>query len=139
MPTAAPEPIRLEFARKLRRLMADKGWNQAALAREMTRFAPDGVAIERYNVNRWVTGRGMPTDNNLSYIAKAFGIAEADLTTYSGPSVVNPNPGQPPMRVTMAEDGEHAFVTINQLVPMAAALEILNLLQKVKLEEAAHA
>lgn len=123
----------MDFARKLRRLLAQKRMSQSDLARacwgeeEMTGgyFGARG----RDRINKYVTGKALPDPDSLNDIAKALEVAPADLA----PSVVGKalEREHPEVRLTMvAGHREAVHVSIDSVMPLNVAVQIIALINQ---------
>jgi len=121
---------RREFARRLSRMLVDKGWNQSELARRAAAYMPDGKAMGRDNISSYVRGRTMPTPVKLDALCKTFDCQPADLLPTRG--VPNVTSDAPAVSVRDAGEG-NAWLQINQNVPWPVAIDILGLLRKAEI------
>lgn len=124
--TAPRDVVALEFARRLQAAMAEKGWNQSELAREATKFMPEGKSIQRDTISVYINTKSMPSRVRLEAIAKALGVDSSELL----PNKVRPVPSRvsPPLEVKDLGDG-NVWLRINQSVPWPVALKILSLVK----------
>jgi len=110
-----------EFGRRLYSLMIAKGWHQSELARQSS--------IPRDSISTYVRGRSLPTPQNLELLAGALGVtAEELLPDYAEASVADEENPSFEMRVSGAAPGT-AWVRVNRLVSMTAAIEIARILE----------
>lgn len=105
------------FAARLFRLMTQKGWNQAELARR--------AGLNRAAVNKYISGRSLPSPESLNNMAQALGISPLQLLP---PGALGPDPAPAAPQVSLAgrPDGR-GLLTINAVVPMETALQVLAL------------
>lgn len=62
-----------EFARRLRKLRRERGWNQADLGAELAKLLDDrSEDFKQATVSRWERG-GMPRPGTIEALAKLFG------------------------------------------------------------------
>ncbi len=120
------------FAQKLNRLLLQKGWTAADLAREASRHVPkthkdrDGkqYVVGRHITSAYSRGANEPTDANLNYIAKAFGVKPEEL--------LQPSPGasgdKQYAQATTTLDGKSHLV-IDAIVDGDVALKVLQLIR----------
>ena len=118
----------VDFARKLRRLMAKAQLSQSDLARECwgEEETSDGYlgARGRDKINRYVTGKTMPDPESLRLMAKALGVPEAELAPTVVGSVLERE--HPEVRVTLiAGHREHGHLTLDTVMSWKAILQIL--------------
>ena len=125
----------VDFARKLRRLLAQKRMSQSDLARacwgeeEMTGgyFGARG----RDRINKYVTGKALPDPDSLVAIATVLDVPPADLA----PSVVGKalEREHPEIRMTMiAGHREAVHVSIDSVMPLAVAVQIIALINETR-------
>ena len=122
----SPNPMsKKEFGRHLQRLLNDRNWSQADLAREV--LAVTGKRMGRDAVSTYINGRSFPTPASLNRLCRAFGIPREELL----PSVlVNTTKDQHlafGMRVTSSQPGK-AWVEVNRAMSFDTATEIARLL-----------
>lgn len=117
------------FAKRLQAAMLERGWNQSEIARRAAQFMPD-KKFGRDNISKYINEFTLPTPIYLNAIAKALGKAPEDLMpTQRGRRLSTDMDDTPRMALkTTAKD--KAFLRINQEVPMAIALKIVELLGK---------
>jgi transcriptional regulator with XRE-family HTH domain len=121
-----PSMAKAAFAKKLRKLMDDRGMSQSDLARAAQKYLPDGRLFRRDNISVYVNERALPRPKQLNAIAKALRVDPNDLlpeTDRNGVSVpysIQPVPGEP----------GQSHLLVNMKVPMRTAISILALLDK---------
>lgn len=109
-----------EFARRLYKLMLDKGWRQADLAR--------ACGLPRNAISIYMRGVSLPTPGNLEKLAEAFGMKpETLLPNYIESAIERDNP-ELEMRVSPGDPAK-AWLRINRLVRTSTAIKILALLE----------
>jgi transcriptional regulator with XRE-family HTH domain len=109
-----------EFARRLYKLMLDRGWRQADLARQ--------ADLPRNAISVYMRGASLPTPNNLEKLAQAFDMKpETLLPNYTESAIERDNP-EMEMRVSPG-DSSKAWLRINRLVHTSTAVKILALLE----------
>jgi len=106
--------------------MAKKGWNQSELAREASKFMPEGKKIHRDTISVYINTKSMPGRERLEAIAKALGVEAVELL----PNKVRPMSRniQPPIEARDLGDG-NVWLRINQSVSWGVALKILELVK----------
>ena len=127
LPLTAPKDVAaLEFARRLQAAMAKKGWNQSELAREASKFMPEGKKIHRDTISVYINTKSMPGRERLEAIAKALGVEAVELL----PNKVRPMSRniQPPIEARDLGDG-NVWLRINQSVSWGVAIKILELIK----------
>jgi transcriptional regulator with XRE-family HTH domain len=112
------------FASRLNRLMLERGWSGADLAREAAKHAPRGTEIGRHLVSAYSRAANAPTDANLKYISKALGVKPEEL--------LPPMPGEGESRqyasATSTLDGKTRLV-VDAEVDAETALKVLQLVR----------
>lgn len=122
--------VTLAFGRKLEKAIADKGWNQAELARVATRFLHGAAKFRRDSISLYVRGMQFPGPARLRALCRALDIEEHDLVD----ETLAATPDTPPIGMKTMADGK-VFLQINQAMPMDLALKIVGLLQGLKSDE----
>ncbi|MDI1263913.1 MAG: helix-turn-helix transcriptional regulator [bacterium] len=109
-----------EFARRLYKLMLDKGWRQADLAR--------AADLPRNAISVYLRGASLPNPESTKALAKAFGIEPGELLpNYTESAIERDNP-ELEFRVSPA-DPKKAWLRVNRLVMMSTAVKIMALLE----------
>lgn len=112
------------FARRLYRMILERGWNQADLARE--------AGLGRDVIHSYINAKSLPTQPSAEKLAAALGVSVAQLYPGGDDSIINIAPVAPAelpaVHMRPLEDGE-VFLQINMQMPMARALKLLALLQ----------
>lgn len=109
-----------EFGRRIYSLMIQKGWNQSELARR--------AGIPRDSVSTYVRGRSFPTPKSLHALAKALGVATADILPNSIESAIDQDAPSLEMKVsTSAPDA--AWLRVNRLVTLRTAARVIEMIQ----------
>lgn len=109
-----------EFARRLYKLMVDKGWRQADLARSS--------GLPRNAVSVYMRGASLPNPESLKALAKAFNVdPDKLLPNYKESAIERDNP-QIDFRVSPG-DPKSAWLRINRLVSTSLAIKILGLIE----------
>lgn len=118
------------FARRLWRLMTEKGWNQSELARR--------AGIGRDRVNVYIQGNALPTPENAKKLAAAFGIPVLKLYP-EGEALVGAAAAHggfaamttvdlPTLKFETRDNGQ-VYFQLNDEIPMDLALEFIAMLQ----------
>ena len=127
IPDDAPkEAAKVEFAKRLQKAIAEKGWNQSELARRATEHMPDGQKVGRDSVSQYIAAKTFPSRTKSLAIAKALDIDEKELIPTRG--VKDSADKVPAVDVRQMEDGL-AWLRINQRVPWPIALKVLALVR----------
>lgn len=108
-----------EFARRLYKLMIDKGWRQADLARH--------AGLPRNAISVYLRGASLPNPESTKALAKAFDMDPAVLLpNYTESAIERDNP-ELDFRVSPG-DPKKAWLRINRLVSTSLAIKILALI-----------
>jgi transcriptional regulator with XRE-family HTH domain len=122
----------VEFSRKLRRLMAKKGFSQSDLARECwgEEETRDGymAARGRDKINKYCAGKTIPDADTLKLLARALEVPESELApVVVGTAAERENPE---VRMTViAGHRELVHMSWNTVMPLHVALQMLALYQ----------
>jgi transcriptional regulator with XRE-family HTH domain len=109
-----------EFARRLYKLMIDKGWRQADLARH--------AGLPRNAISVYLRGASLPNPESLKALAKAFDMEPGLLLpNYTESAIERDNP-EIEFRVSPA-DPKKAWLRINRLVYTSTAIKIMALIE----------
>lgn len=120
-PTGAPLDIqRAEFARRLQRMLAERGWNQSELARRISQ-SEGSESVDRSSVSLYIRGKTLPRPETLYHIAKVFDVDPGDLLPAT--MVASVDAAAPTIEVKDADPG-FAWVRLNIRLPWDKALEI---------------
>ena len=114
-----------EFGRHLQRLLNERNWSQADLAREVE--AITGTKMGRDAVSTYINGRSFPTPASLNLLCKAFGLSREELFPNA---LMNATQDEHPafeMRAAAGMPGR-AWVRVNRLMSFETASEIARLL-----------
>lgn len=112
-----------EFSRRIQSILIDRGWNQSELARRSAKFMPDG-SFGRDNISKYVKGPTLPTPLHLNAMAKALGV-EPELLL-PGRLLATDMEADAPLQ--LKQEGNMAWLRVNQRVPMEVALKVAALL-----------
>ncbi len=116
-----------EFARRLYKLMIDKGWRQSDLARH--------AGLARNAISVYLRGASLPGPENVKALAKALGMDPALLLPNYTESAIDRDNPELEFRVSPA-DSKKAWLRINRLVSTSTAIKIMGLIET---EDAAQA
>lgn len=109
-----------EFARRLYKLMIEKGWRQADLARV--------AGLPRNAISVYLRGASLPNPESTKALAKAFDMDPALLLpNYTESAIERDNP-EIEFRVSPA-DSTKAWLRVNRLVHTSTAIKILAMLE----------
>lgn len=124
------ERARVEFSRNLYDAMVAKGWSQSELARNASKFLPEGEELGRDSISVYIRGKALPRGAALKALADSLGVEASDLLPpQAAPSSLALH--APPIDVQDAGNDE-AWLRINQRVPWTVAVEIMKLLKGSK-------
>lgn len=120
---------REEFARRIQKLMAEKGWNQSELARAASKFMPDKKEMGRFSISNYVRGNTIPRPDHLIALAQALNVKPQDLLPTRG--VPGIGPAQSPAEL---EDigNNRVRIRLQQETDWDTALTIMKLLKTHK-------
>lgn len=118
---SAKESVRVDFAGKLQKLIADKGWRGSELARRAN--------LTRQSVSEYLRAEAYPSKAGLDRIAAALGVSADDLALRS-PELV-----ECPSVVAMTSSPRTMLLKIERIVSIETGRNILALLAQ---EDAAH-
>lgn len=125
-PDGPRDAVKVEFAYRLQQALVKRGWNQSELARQATRFLPEGQEFKRDAVSTYIRGSSLPGPALLHAMARALRMDPEELLPTRGiPSAADNNP---PEDVRGLADGR-AWLRINQAVDWDVALKILAILK----------
>lgn len=116
-------PVRVEFGRKLHRLMLDKGWTQAELARRASEYAEKEIG--RYSVSCYTRGITLPRPDHLNALARAFDIPPRDLLPTRGAPI---DEAPSPLDLKDVGDGR-VHLRVNQILDWQTAIKIMAILR----------
>ena len=109
-----------EFARRLYKLMIEKGWRQSDLAR--------ASGLPRNAISVYLRGASLPNPDSTKALAKAFDMDPGVLLpNYTESAIERDNP-EIDFRVSPA-DPKKAWLRVNRLVHTSTALKIMALLE----------
>lgn len=121
--------LRAEFSKRLAKHLADRGWSQADMARAAEKHLPKGEGFRRDNISVYLNRVALPRQKQLVAMAKALGVAPADLmpgVSSSGRSGVK----MPYSMRPMEGEPNQAWLQVDMQVPMRKALAVLSLLDE---------
>jgi transcriptional regulator with XRE-family HTH domain len=105
-----------EFGRRLHKIMLEKGFHHAELARR--------ADLPRNNISTYINGRSYPTEQSLAKLAKALGVSAEDILpnrtelAIRGEAIPDVS-----MKSSIADPGK-SWLIINRLVSTKLAAEI---------------
>ncbi|MCJ7997485.1 helix-turn-helix transcriptional regulator [Rhizobium cremeum] len=111
------ENIKDEFARRVYKLMLNKGMNQSELAR--------ASGLERNRISAYVRGVALPTGLFLTKLASALGVKPTDLLPDS-----RLDEEKPTYSVLRSADGKDMRLTTDVWLPVDIGNQVVQLLTK---------
>lgn len=128
LPPEAPKDAHLlAFARRLQKAMLAKGYTQSDLAREATRFMPEGHEIRRDAVSKYIGAKFFPDLMKRQALAKALGVEPDELIP---PTNSIPASGDMASLTSIRDMGDGTvWLRINEQVPWPTALKVLDMLK----------
>ena len=109
------ENIKDEFARRVYKLMLNKGMNQSELAR--------ASGLERNRISSYVRGVALPTGLSLTKLASALGVKPTDLLPDS-----RLDEEKPAYSVSISADGKDMRLTADMWLPVGIGAQVIQLL-----------
>lgn len=113
--------IRLEFGRRLREALQNKGWKQIDLANE--------TDIGRDSISGYTRGRVLPDNDRLAVICKALGTTPEKLVPHYGQDEKAADL-MPALEVKQADAEGMVWIRVNQTVSLEQASRIMEILRK---------
>jgi transcriptional regulator with XRE-family HTH domain len=130
MPADPRKDHLIAFSHRLKRLLDERQWSAAELAREASKFVPDTHrkngkrhVIGRHLISAYCRGENEPNWAHLGYIAKALGVEPENLL----PPTRKPPPVQTAQAITSL-DGRTRLI-IDAEVDTSVAMEVMSLLR----------
>lgn len=118
-PLAPRHITQKEFGQRVRRLMIERGWTQAELARRS--------ALTRDSISTYIRGLTYPTGKSLHALARAFNVPpDSILPNHMEQAIAQDDPSFE-MKVSSV-DPSMAWIRVNRLVPADIAVKIVQLL-----------
>lgn len=115
---------KLEFGRRLMKLMLDRGWNQSDLAR--------AAGLGRDAISTYVRGRSFPEPRSLRSLADALGVTTDELLPNSVTLAMDADTS-PMLEIKQAAGHpDRVFIRINRMVSLQQAAEIFNIIKGEK-------
>lgn len=114
-----------EFGRRLQKLLDERNWSQADLARAVEEKT--GQKMGRDAVSTYINGRSFPTPKSLNQLCQAFGMTKEELFPNA---LINATQDEHPafeMRAAAGYPGR-AWVRVNRMMSFETAAEIARLL-----------
>lgn len=116
------ELSRLEFGRRLSKLMLDRGWNQSELARR--------AGLGRDAISTYVRGRSLPEPKSLKALSDALSISTDALFPNSVMMAMDADTSP---RMEIKEAAGHpgmAFIRVNRMLSIPTIAKIFSLIME---------
>lgn len=120
--------VKLEFGRRLKGAMIEKGWNQSDLARAAEKYLSDKKTLGRYSISCYVGGKVLPRPDTLVAIARALGKEPMDLLPTKGAPSFIPAGFEQGLDLKDVGNGK-VLLRVNQATDWMTALEVMKLLK----------
>lgn len=118
---APKELTKLEFGRRLNKLMLDRGWNQSDLAR--------AAGLGRDAISTYVRGRSFPEPKSLRKLADAMSLTTEDLLPNTVAAAMDADTA-PMLEIKQAAGHpEHVWIRVNRMVTFDQAAQIFNIIR----------
>jgi len=111
---------KLDFGRRLHRMLLERGWRQSEFARR--------AGIQRDSVSVYIRGRSFPTPLNLGKMARALGIQPEELLPNHTEAAIDDDAPDFELKVSPG-DISRAWVRLNRLVSLETAVKIAALVE----------
>ena len=129
--------VQEEFARRLHKIIVDRGISPSDLARKVWGSIDQvdnktgrvvNAARNRDRISVYLKGKGFPDPKNLAKIAKALNVEPMDLAPDIATAAIERE--VPEMNMTMiAGHEDKALLRINKLMPVDVAIEVMRLIR----------
>jgi transcriptional regulator with XRE-family HTH domain len=116
---------KIEFGRRLQRMLDERSWSQADLCRAVEDTT--GRRMGRDAVSTYINGRSFPTPTSLNLLCRALGVTKEELFPNA---LMNASDDEHPafeMRAAAGHPGR-AWVRVNRMMTFETAAEIARLL-----------
>lgn len=125
---------RLEFARKLKQAMLERGITGAELARKASKYRDDGSEMPRQLISQYVNATTIPDEVNLMCLERALDMPKGYLLTRPhgvAPGEIDKSPPktEQDLRVRVVEGGKME-ISFSGTVPRDIGWQIMTLLEK---------
>lgn len=117
--------LKREFARRLQRLMTERGWNQSELARQASYYMPGKKKFRRDNVSNYIRAEQIPGPVRMLALCKTLKVKPEDLIPPGAVQTVDD--ATPPLEMTSQGQGR-VYLRVNQVVSQEIAMQIIALL-----------
>ena len=119
--------VKQEFGRRLQKILDDRNWTQADLARAVE--VATGAKFGRDAVSTYINGRSAPTPASLNLLCKTLGMSRDELYPQAA---INAAQDETPAFEMVAAAGHpgRAWVRINRMMSFEAATAIAQILSR---------
>lgn len=136
-PSDQPVQVELrnqEFARRLYKILVEKGWSQSDLARRAFGTKTDErgytVAKGRDRISVYLRGQGYPEPKTLAKIAKVLRVSVEDLAPDIHSGTISRE--RPEVMIHQAAGhSDRVHLVVNKIVPNAVATRVMDLINEV--------
>ncbi len=137
--TSEEQLVHENFARRLHKLMLEKGMSQSDLARKVwgeievtDKYGRTAnAARNRDRISVYLKGAGFPDPKNLAKIAKALGTTAEDLAPEVAGAAIEREAPELSM-VAIAGQHDKVLLRVNKLLPLEIAVQVINLISSHK-------
>lgn len=119
-PLAPKHLTKQEFAKRLYRLMLQRGWNQSELARR--------ADLPRDSVSTYIRAKVMPTPQSAERLARALGVTPEELMPNHVESAIEEDAPSLEMKVSVNAP-QKAWLRVNRLVSLSTAAKVIALIE----------
>ena len=143
MPPAAGQTseerlVHEDFARRLHKILADRGMSPSDLARKVWGTIEQidsktgrvvNAARNRDRISVYLAAKGFPDPKNLAKITKALGTTPEELAPDIAAATIEREVPEMNMTVVAGHD-DKALLRINKLMPVDVAIEVMRLIRE---------
>ena len=115
-----------EFGRRLQKLLNDRNWSQADLARKAEEAT--GKRMGRDAISTYINGRSFPTPASVNQLCKALEVTREELFPNAAINAAQDEHPAFELRAAAGQPGR-AWVRVNRMMSFETAAEIARLLQ----------
>lgn len=132
-PLTPDAQTKLEFGRHLQKLMKERHWSQADVARAAEEVS--GQKFGRDSVSSYIRGTRFPTPKSITQLAAAFGIPENELFPNSPIFIANDEHPSLQIKEVAGHPGR-VWITVNRTMSFALASKIMALITEADAQSA---
>lgn len=137
--TSEEQLVHENFARRLNKLMLERGMSQSDLARKVwgeievtdKHGRTANAAKNRDRISVYLKGAGFPDPKNLAKIAKALGTTSEELAPEIAGAAIEREAPELSM-VAIAGQHDKVLLRVNKLLPLEIAVQVINLISSHK-------